>query len=327
VDGGASKVDVALLTRSGEVIGAVRNSAYANFNLDHQPPLDALEDTIRRACADAGIDAGHRPVAEVGVFCLAGADLPLDDRRISRQVKDRGWTAATTIRNDTFAVMRAGSRRGWGVAVVCGSGLNCTAVAPDGRVVRFPSLGELSGDRSDGGGWLGRAALGAALRARDGRGPRTVLERAVPEHFHMSRPAAVMEAIYVGSLDRHRVLELAPVVFKAAGHGDAVSRELVSSMADEIVATVTAAIRRLRMAGLSFEVVLGGGIFRASDRAWHERIRDGITALAPRAEFVRLDAPPVVGAALLGLDEVHARKPAQSRVRDELTEKRLRRRN
>ena len=76
VDGGASKVDVALLTRSGRVVGAARHPAFANFGLDHQPPLDALEETIRLACLDAGKDPAARPVASAGVYCLAGADRP-----------------------------------------------------------------------------------------------------------------------------------------------------------------------------------------------------------------------------------------------------------
>jgi len=58
----------------------------------------------------------------------------------------------------------------------------------------------------------------------------------------------------------------------------------------------------------------------------HARIRKGIIAVAPRAEFVRLDAPPVVGAALIALDQVKATKAAQARLRGELTDKRLRKR-
>src|SRR4029077_18483333 len=211
-----------------------------------------------------------------GVFCLAGADLPLDDRRIGRQVSGRGWVKRLVVRNDTFAVLRAGTTRGWGVAVVCGSGLNCTGVGPDGRVVRFPSLGEMSGDRAHGGSWLGTAALGVALRGRDGRGPRTELERLVPEHFHMSRPAAVMEALYVGKLEERGLKDLAPVVFKAASHGDEVARGLIDELADEVVATANAAIRRLRIASRSFEVILGGGIFRSRDSRLLSRIRTGI---------------------------------------------------
>jgi N-acetylglucosamine kinase-like BadF-type ATPase len=264
-------------------------------------------------------------VARVGLFCLAGADLPLDDRRISRQVEGLGSVDKLILRNDTFAVLRAGTHRGWGVAVVCGSGLNCSGVGPDGRVVRFPSLGELSGDQAHGGGWLGRAALGAAIRARDGRGPRTALEHAVPAHFRMSRPAAVMEAIYTGVLDDRRLLELPPLVFQAARAGDAVSRELIEMLADEVVATANAAIRRLHLTKRAFDVVLGGGIFGSGDGVLMARVGEGIAAVAPAARVHRLDAPPLVGAALLGLDAIKAGRAAADRLTRELTESLLRR--
>ena len=92
------------------------------------------------------------------------------------------------LRNDTFAVLRAGTERGWGV----GGRLRHRAqllrgVAPDGRIVRYPTIGEISGD-GGGGDWMGLQALGAAIRGRDGRGPRTTLERAVPAHFGLRTP-------------------------------------------------------------------------------------------------------------------------------------------
>ena len=49
-------------------------------------------------------------------------------------------------------------------------------------------------------------------------------------------------------------------------------------------------------------MVLGGGIFDTTDTAFHDRVAAGIQAVAPRAALVRLDAPPVLGAALIGLD-------------------------
>jgi len=302
----------------GAVLGSVRHRAYANFNFGHEPPLDSLGEAIRRVAAQAGITLDSQPVAKVGLFCLAGADLPLDDRRITRQVKGRSWVDDVMLRNDTFAILRAGTDRGWGVGVVCGSGLNCAAVGPDGRIVRFPALGELSGDLAHGGGWLGRAALGAALRGRDGRGPHTSLEKMVPEHFKVKRPESVMEALYTLELDSQRMLELAPIVFKAAAGGDVESRRLIDELADEIIATANAAIRRLRLTRLTFDVVLGGGIFRNHDGAFTARIRDGINAVAPGATMRRLDAPPVVGAALLGLDALKAKPAAKERLRKEL---------
>jgi N-acetylglucosamine kinase-like BadF-type ATPase len=134
----------------------------------------------------------------------------------------------------------------------------------------------------------------------------------------------VMEALYVGSLDGQRMLEVAPLVFRAAAGGDEVARELIGNLADEVVATANAAIRRLHLASRSFDVVLGGGIFRSGDGRLLNRIRKGILALAPRAEIRRLDAPPVLGAALIGLDLAGAGQLAKIRLRAKLTDRRLR---
>ena len=54
--------------------------------------------------------------------------------------------------------------------------MNCAGIGPDGRVVRFPALGEISGDLAAGGGWIGTRAVANAMRGQDGRGPKTALE-------------------------------------------------------------------------------------------------------------------------------------------------------
>jgi N-acetylglucosamine kinase-like BadF-type ATPase len=326
VDGGDSKADVALIARDGTLLGARRRYGSAHFGLDHNGSLETLEQAIRAACADGGVDPDRKPVASTGVFCVAGADIPIDDRRIAGELGGRGWARKTIVRNDTFAMLRAGTERGWGVAVVCGSGLNCAGVGPNGDIARFPSFGELSGDRAHGGGWLGRAALGVAIRARDRRGPRTLLEGLVPAHFKMRSPTAVMEAVYLGHIDRGRLAELAPVVFTAAGRGDGVARALITEVADEVVATAVAAIRRLHLTARDVEVILGGGVFRSNDRDMLDRIGAGIAAAAPKAIIRKLSAPPVLGAALIGLDEVHATEAMRARLRKTLTDRRLQRR-
>jgi len=170
---------------------------------------------------------------------------------------------------------------------------------------------------------IGPAALWYALRATDGRGDRTALSSLVPEHFGMRRPRQVMEAMYFGRLRYDRLVELPPLVFAAAADGDAVARSIVDRQADEIATMATAAIRKLRMRDLDVHVVLGGGIFRNDLAAFFERIDDGICAVAPRAHIVVLKAPPVVGAALLGLDRIKAPKAAYARVRAALTHDRL----
>ena len=84
-----------------------------------------------------------------------------------------------------------------------------------------------------------------------------------------------------------------------------------------------AAIRRLGLAGLDVDVICGGGLFRRDAPAFLQRIRSELAALAPAARVTRLTAPPVVGAALLGLDRRGAPPGAAERLRATLTHERL----
>ncbi len=329
VDAGGSKVDVAFVRKDGSVIGAAR---VRGAELDGRTWLTAphLEErhlmpigiAIDAAAREAGVDPGPRPLADLGVFCLAGADLPADDRRLLRWTRANGWAAEDVMRNDTFAVLRAGTDRSWGVGVVCGFGTNCSAVAPDGRITRFPAIGPISGDWG-GAGELGGLAAWHAVRSQDGRGPKTELERSVPAFFGLKHPRQLMEAIYFERIDEQRLAELAPVLFTAAMAGDAVAREVVDRQADEVVTMATTAIRRLRMQRLDVDVVLGGGIFRNRDPEFFARIETELREVAPAANVHVLTAPPVVGAVLMGLDVLEAPKTTHARVRRALTHERL----
>jgi N-acetylglucosamine kinase-like BadF-type ATPase len=325
VDAGGSKTDAVFISRSGRILGSARAGSNGASDIaaaageDH---LGAVGVAIERAAAQGGLDPAARPLAELGVFCLAGADLPADDRRLIRWLRTNGWAAEDVLRNDTFAVLRAGTDRSWGVAIVCGQGTNCAAIAPNGRTYRLPAVGPISGDWG-GGLEVGGAALWHAIRAEDGRGRKTTLASLVPAHFGLRRPRQVMEAMYFAKIPEERVTELAPLVFRAAADGDAVAADIVERQADEVVTMAITAIRRLGMTKLDVDVVLGGGIFRSRFAAFYERIGGGIAAVAPSARIHVLYAPPVLGAALMGLDRIEASPAAHRQLRRDLTHERL----
>jgi N-acetylglucosamine kinase-like BadF-type ATPase len=322
VDGGNSKTEVALVDAAGGVLGAARGPGTSHHHLGVPGAMEALEALVAAACQDAGVPASGRPLAEVGVWCLAGLDFPADDEAVGPAVAGRRWARQVVLHNDVFAVRRAGSGRTWGVGVVVGAGMNCVGVAPDGREVRFPAIGELSGDWG-GGRDVGVAAVGAALRGEDGRGPGTTLTRRVPGWFGLPSALAVVEALFLGRIDRRRVLELVPLVFAEAEAGDAVAAGIVARQVAEVVAMAGAAIGRLGLAGLDVDVVLGGGLFHRDAPAFGEQIRSEIAELAPAARVMQVTAPPVVGAALLGLDRLGAPPGAAERLRATLTHERL----
>ncbi|HEX7298804.1 MAG TPA: BadF/BadG/BcrA/BcrD ATPase family protein [Solirubrobacteraceae bacterium] len=321
VDGGNSKTDLALVSADGAVLGLARGPLTSPHHVGLDGCLRVLEDLLTAALANAGLGGGH-PVAEVGHVMLAGADLPLEERALQEAIAARGWAARTSVSNDTFAILRAGTERGWGVAVTCGAGINCVGVAPDGSRARFPALGTITGDWG-GGHDVGLAAMWAAARSEDGRGPKTTLEHAVPAHFGVATPQALAEEIHLGRIPMRRVLELPPIVLAEAGEdgaGDPVAAEIVDRLAAEVVAFARVALTRLRLMDVPVEVLLGGGMMRAANGRLQRAIAEGLRAVGPDIVARVVSEPPIVGAALLGLDDLDAPADAHARLRRALAE-------
>jgi N-acetylglucosamine kinase-like BadF-type ATPase len=314
VDGGNSKTDLALVG----IDGAVLALATGPLSSPHHVGLDGCIAVVERLLEDAA--PGERPVAAVGHLLLAGADLPEEESALQAAVAVRGWAARTTVGNDTFAILRAGTDRGWGIAVTCGAGINCVGVAPDGRHARFPALGAITGDW--GGGYdVGLAALSAAARSEDGRGPATTLQHAVPAAFGLATAHVLAEAIHLERIPLRDVIELAPVVL-AESERDDVAAAIVDQLASEVVAFVRVAATRLGLLDAPVEVLLGGGMLRNGHTRLRAAIEERLAAVSSGLFARIVSEPPILGAVLLGLDELGAGLEAQARVRRELTEMR-----
>jgi N-acetylglucosamine kinase-like BadF-type ATPase len=255
--------------------------------------------------------------ADLAVLLVAGLDFTDEEDAYRAEAERRGWAAEIEVGNDTFAVLRAGSERGWGIAVTCGSGMNCVGIAPDGRQVRFPALGAVSGDAMDGAGAFGLAAVSAAARSQDERGPKTELEQLVPEHFGASDTVALARAIHAGDIPWSRLAELSPLFFEASA-SDPVAGELVDRQAGEVVAFVRAAANRLGLTNDEVEIVLGGSVLQSGNERLLDGIEAGLREIGPRLSMRVARSRPIVGAALLGLDRIGAGAEAYERVRDEL---------
>lgn len=307
VDGGASKTHLALVGRDGELLQLLRGPESQPHNVGFDRALEVL-DSLH---AEAGASK-----ADAAQLNMAGVDFPSEEEKLRQAIEARGWAERTFVGNDTFAVLRAGTERGWGVAVVCGTGINCVGVASDGRQARFPALGTITGDWG-GGSDVGKAALFAAVRGQDGRGPHTTLEQAVPAHFGLETPLEVAEAIHHRQVPGRRLLELPPVVFAEAEH-DAVAAEIVQRLATEIVAMARVALERLELTSVPAEVLLGGGLLQSGDGRLSGAVEADLRHVAPYVIVTAPSSPPIVGAALLGLDALGAPPDVQQRARQEL---------
>jgi N-acetylglucosamine kinase-like BadF-type ATPase len=323
IDGGNSKTDVALVAADGSVLASLRGPGASQEEYGVDGAMRILDGLVRTVAEKAGLGAGLDGglVARHTSACLAGADLPEEEAALTAALRDQGWSESAIAMNDTFAVLRAGLRPdhgepGWGAAVTCGAGINCVAVGPDGQVARYLSLGKLSGDWG-GGSFLASEAVWYAIRAEDGRGPATALRPALAEHFGFERVADITIARHKGELGYADLLPLTRVLFTVAEAGDEVARQILDRQAEEICVMVAAAMRRLALPSEGIPVVLGGGVLEARNDVLLGMINGHLEAAAPGASPRVVEVPPVVGAALLGLDHTGAGPDAEHRLRQE----------
>ena len=111
------------------------------------------------------------------------------------------------------------------------------------------------------------------------------------------------------------MLTLAPVVFQAAAAGDAVARQIVERLADEVTNFAVALLRRLELLSSDADVVLGGGTLQSGNGLLLHRIKSQLAAAAPGVVVRVLDVPPVTGALAEALELAGASVAAQDRAR------------
>lgn len=166
---------------------------------------------------------------------------------------------------DVVANHAAGStaRQGWVLAAGTGT---IAAEVDDARVVhRVDGCGWLFGDEGSA-VWIGVAAVRAALRALDGRGPSTELTATVAAFLapDVARDAAsddLRQVIVETGLSRPpaELGQLAPDVVVVAQGGDEQARRIVSDAVEQLATTARAAV----LTGSPSDLVLAGSLLLA----------------------------------------------------------------
>ncbi len=298
VDGGASKTLCLVGSEDGNILGFGRGGPSNHQVCGLEAAVAQIAHSVKEALAQA---QASREEVRLGIFCLAGADLPEDYAMLSQAVEDLGVCPKVVVKNDTMAALRCGLSRPWGVVVVCGTGTNAAGRAPDGREIILPGLGYISGDWGGGAG-ISQEIIRRVMRAWDGRGKPTALLQMVLDCLGVSSPEFLLQTLYHNQLEQHQLLGLAPLLFEAAYIGDEVACQLVKEVGTEVGVTARTLIRRLSLQDKDVEVVLGGSIFKAKGPLLIDTVKGVVHEVAPRASIVLPKFEPVVGALFLALE-------------------------
>jgi N-acetylglucosamine kinase-like BadF-type ATPase len=295
IDAGGTKTVCLLSDEDGRILSEARGPG-ANLQSAGELGVEKVLHHVMEAALD---HFAARPSA----ICLgiAGVDRDDDARIVGAIMRRISPGSRVLVVNDALVALVAGVGRAPGIVVLSGTGSIVYGRNAQGDAARAGGWGHVIGDEGSG-YWIGRHAVLAAVRALDGRGPRTALIDDVLAHFSVADTNGLVRVIYGRDAPSVDVAALGAIVQRARDAGDAVAAQILERAAEELTVAARSVATRLEMRGDEFQFILAGGVFRAVP--WLiEELERRLVEVAPRAEVRPLTQEPALGAVALAIDE------------------------
>ena len=295
-DLGATKTHTLIVDELGRALGFGESGPGNHESIGYDGMFHSMNSGLEQVLRAAGLKKEDITGAGFGV---AGYDWPSENQATASVIDRLGLNAPYKFVNDSVPGLLAGSEEGWGIVLVSGTGSNCRGWDREHkREGRVTGHGVLMGEGA-GGSELMHRCMQLVGYSWSKRLSRTALAEAI--------------IAYVGAKDLEDLIrgyttseyeigaEAAPIVFRIAKEGDGVARDLIHWAGCELGELANAVIRQLEFENLVFDVVMTGTMFEGGPMLI-DPMRESILKLAPKARLVRLSAPPVIGAAMLGME-------------------------
>src|SRR2546428_3823108 len=255
-DAGGWHGRVAIGREGGTVLGRAEGRGAAMRPGGAAASAVVLVDTARRAATQAGVSL---PV-DRAVVGAAGAGRAQEQRELAAALVAAGIARAARVLADAEVALATAFQSAPGVIINAGTGSIAYARDDAGRLHRCGGYGWQLGDEG-GGYWLGRRALDAAARARDGRGEGSTLLARLLSGLGLEGFDDLVR--WTATATPPQVAGLAPHVLNAAREGEAVALRILRDAAGELAALVRALERFFPGAG-DIPVALAGGLLFAT---------------------------------------------------------------
>lgn len=295
VDIGGTKTAAVITDETGEVL-SLKKGAGSNYQgCGIEESYKRANHTIEEVCKEAGITKKDIHNAYLGI---AGVDLDYDIKIIKGILKRIG-IKKYAFENDGLIALRSGTDDGKGILVTCGTG--SISFANNGeRILRKGGFSTFFGERL-GAGYIARLSASAIIRAKDGRGPKTLMKRILEKEHSITVEEMMKKEIpdvdYTGP---DPVVTLITIIYKAARKNDFVALKILLKIADEVL-NIVKSFRADMTFNPVIPLVLEGTVFKRADSILFDLIRSG---LGDEFNVIIPNHDPVTGAALFALENV-----------------------
>jgi N-acetylglucosamine kinase-like BadF-type ATPase len=298
IDGGGTSTRALLCDERGRVLGTGRGGVANHLHAGWDGAAEALRSATTAAFAAAGLPPAPCSTIFLGMAAASANETRARWREIALRLGLATTLETIGVDHDIRIALAGGLAGRPGIALIAGTGSSCYGRTASGATWQAGGWGSILDD-GGGGYWLGLRAVGAAIRAQDGRSPATALHERVLARLQVSNLREIVARLHNGSLARHEMARLAEDVMACASAGDAAAQELLARGAGELAAMVRAVAHKVFPAAAP-EVVLAGSTATAG--AFAPLVAAAIAREVPAARVVPAELPPVAGAALLALE-------------------------
>jgi N-acetylglucosamine kinase-like BadF-type ATPase len=298
VDVGGTKTHALVAKETGQALGLATGGCGNWEGVGYDGLTRVLQGVIAQALDQANISVEQLSGAGMGI---GGFDWPSQRQAHLDAIRPVGLECPLEIVNDAMLGILAGSSEGWGVSLVAGTGCNARGLSKDhkrqGRAVGGWS--SWSGEYAGGYDIVARAMRAVAFEWLK-RGPATALTQVFLKYTGAKDLDDLVEGLYLQRYEFDPALVLS--VFDTARQGDEQALNVIRWAGYQLAQMALGVIHQLDLQTEAFEVILIGSLHDGHPLL-DETLKETILKTAPRANLIRLSAPPVIGAVLLGMEQ------------------------
>ncbi len=297
IDVGSSKTHALIVDETGRCVGFGKAGGGNHQGVGYDGTEKVLQASFAEALKMSGVEKAH--IAGAG-FGVAGYDFPSDREEHLKAISALGLACPVEVVNDGVNGLLAGATRGVGVNVTAGSSNNARGRNQSGKEGRIVGNGSSFGEQ---GGAIEIVQRGLQIvnHAWIKRIPPTALTQIYINAVDAKNEMDLMEGL---SSERYHLFPfLAMQVLEAARAGDEAAQKVIHWAGEELGWLAVSVARQIEMENDEVDIIQSGSVFDAG-AIITEPMREVVLKHCQHAKLIRLDGPPVVGAVILGMEQV-----------------------
>ena len=304
VDGGGTKTRAAVADDQEKISGQGMAGSGNYRVVGLKQASHNINQAIRAALSRAGARIND---VQSAFFGLGSINSSTDQKMWAREIK-RVYGKKIKylgVANDTVIALHSGTKKGFGCAVIAGTGSNCYAVNTRGETAWTGGLGRLFADQGSA-YWLAREMFKAIGKSFDGRGEKSILEQLYLRQIGSADIRSSLSKLNEYYANKTRLASLAPLVERAANQGDTVARKILQEAAAELSLMARVAIKKVGLQKIKFNLVMAGSVWNV--KILRDEFKQEVKRAVPLIHFVRPKDGPTMGAIRLAIRQAESSK-------------------